>query len=135
VVRAASHTVCPAGPPTCDYSTIQDAVDAAGDGDVIKVAAGVYTDVQGRPAPADYPSPPADGIVFQVVYISKSVTIRGGYTTTNDFADPLVSVECGIDTADSVPGAELLIIEGMGHEWQHPALWSQLIDAIARHAV
>jgi len=49
--------------------------------------------------------------------------------------DPLVPVECGIDTANSVPGAELLIIEGMGHDWLPPALWPQLIDAIARHAV
>ena len=29
--------------------------------------------------------------------------------------DPLVPVEGGKDTADSIPGAELLIIEGMGH--------------------
>ena len=50
-------------------------------------------------------------------------------------ADPLVPVECGIDTANSVPGAELLIIEGMGHQWQHPDLWAQMIDAIAGHCV
>jgi len=47
-------------------------------------------------------------------------------------ADPLVPVECGIDTANSVPGAELLIIEGMGHDWP-PSLWSQVIEAIAQH--
>jgi pimeloyl-ACP methyl ester carboxylesterase len=29
--------------------------------------------------------------------------------------DPLVPVEAGIDTAEAVPGAELLIIDGMGH--------------------
>jgi len=49
-------------------------------------------------------------------------------------ADPLVPVEGGIDTADAVPGAELLIIEGMGHALP-PALWPQVIDAIARHTV
>ncbi|UCC64325.1 MAG: alpha/beta fold hydrolase [Anaerolineae bacterium] len=49
-------------------------------------------------------------------------------------ADPLVPVEGGIDTADAVPGAELLIIEGMGHALP-PALWPRMIDAIARHAV
>jgi len=32
--------VCPAGPPTCDYVTVQAAVDAASPGDVIKVATG-----------------------------------------------------------------------------------------------
>ncbi|HEY69069.1 MAG TPA: alpha/beta fold hydrolase [Anaerolineae bacterium] len=49
-------------------------------------------------------------------------------------ADPLVPVEGGIDTADAVPGAELLIVEGMGHDLP-PALWPRMIDAIARHAV
>jgi len=49
-------------------------------------------------------------------------------------ADPLVPVECGIDTANSVPGAELLIIEGMGHDLP-PAVAPQVISAIVRHAV
>ena len=48
-------------------------------------------------------------------------------------ADPLVPVEGGIDTADAIPGAELLIIEGMGHDLP-PAIWPQVIEAIARHA-
>ncbi|MFW9929190.1 MAG: alpha/beta fold hydrolase [Candidatus Thorarchaeota archaeon] len=30
-------------------------------------------------------------------------------------ADPLIPVEAGKDTANSIPGSELLIIEGMGH--------------------
>jgi pimeloyl-ACP methyl ester carboxylesterase len=49
-------------------------------------------------------------------------------------ADPLVPVEGGIDTADAIPGAELLIIEGMGHDLP-PAIWTRVIEAIARHAV
>ncbi len=72
--RAASYTVCPTGPPTCDYNSVQSAVDAAGDGDVIKVAAGTYTGINNK------------GGLAQVVYINKSVTIRGGYTTA--FTDP-----------------------------------------------
>ena len=68
---AAELRVCPAGPPTCDYASVQAAVDAADDGDVVKVAAGVYTGVSARAG------------VTQVVYISKTVTIRGGYTTAN----------------------------------------------------
>lgn len=49
-------------------------------------------------------------------------------------ADPLVPVEAGIDTANSIPGAELMIIEGMGHALP-PAVWPQMIEAITRHAV
>jgi pimeloyl-ACP methyl ester carboxylesterase len=48
-------------------------------------------------------------------------------------ADPLVPVECGIDVADTVPGAERLIIEGMGHALPI-TLWPRIVDAIAKHA-
>jgi pimeloyl-ACP methyl ester carboxylesterase len=49
-------------------------------------------------------------------------------------ADPLVPVECGIDTANSIPGAELLIIKDMGHDLPL-AVAPRVIEAIARHAV
>jgi pimeloyl-ACP methyl ester carboxylesterase len=49
-------------------------------------------------------------------------------------ADPLVPVEGGIDTAESIPGAKLEIIEGMGHALP-PAVWSQVIQLLAAHAV
>lgn len=49
-------------------------------------------------------------------------------------ADPLVPVQCGIDTANSVSGSELLIIEGMGHTFPRQ-VWAQVIDSIARHAL
>ena len=48
-------------------------------------------------------------------------------------ADPLVPVEAGRDTAASIPGAELVIVEGMGHTLPRAA-WPRVIDAIARHA-
>lgn len=48
-------------------------------------------------------------------------------------ADPLVPVEGGIDTANAIPGAELMIIEGMGHSLP-PEVAPQVIEAIARHA-
>jgi hypothetical protein len=66
------------------YASIQAAVDATDDaGDEIRVAGGTYTGVSARPAPAGYLFPPPGGVITQVVYISKTVTIRGGYTTTN----------------------------------------------------
>jgi pimeloyl-ACP methyl ester carboxylesterase len=47
--------------------------------------------------------------------------------------DPLVRPEGGKDTAASIPGAKLLMIEGMGHALPIP-MWPQIIDAIDKHA-
>lgn len=66
--------------------TVQYAVDKASKGDIIKVATGVYTDVHRRPVPPGYLAPPASGVITQIVYISKTITIAGGYTTA--FKDP-----------------------------------------------
>lgn len=74
------------GSATSPCATVQYAVDEAAPGDVIEVATGVYTGVQGRLVPVGYSSPPASGLITQVVYISKTVAVRGGYTTA--FAGP-----------------------------------------------
>ncbi len=47
--------------------------------------------------------------------------------------DPLVPVEGGKDTAEAIPGAEILIIDGMGHSLPK-AVWPQIVNAIAKHA-
>jgi hypothetical protein len=57
---------CTGAPAPC-YTTIQAAVDAADPGDEIRVEQGHYTGVH------------VQGGARQVVYISKTVTIRGGY--------------------------------------------------------
>ena len=67
--------VCPSG---CTYSSVQAAVDAANQGDVIKVAQGDYTDIHHITG--------LDTATFtatQIVAITKSVTLQGGYTSTN----------------------------------------------------
>jgi pimeloyl-ACP methyl ester carboxylesterase len=46
-------------------------------------------------------------------------------------ADPLVPVAGGRDTAASIPGAELRIVPGMGHDLP-PALYDIFVDAIWR---
>ncbi|WP_250030273.1 alpha/beta fold hydrolase [Paractinoplanes maris] len=43
--------------------------------------------------------------------------------------DPLINVSGGRATAAAVPGAELLVIPGMGHDLPQP-LWPTIIDAI-----
>jgi pimeloyl-ACP methyl ester carboxylesterase len=48
--------------------------------------------------------------------------------------DPIVPVEGGKDTAEAIPGAELLIIEGMGHDFPTgKGAWTQIFDAIVAH--
>jgi pimeloyl-ACP methyl ester carboxylesterase len=47
--------------------------------------------------------------------------------------DPLVHPAGGKDTAASIPGAKLLMIEGMGHATPIPT-WPRIVDAIATHA-
>lgn len=47
--------------------------------------------------------------------------------------DPLIRVEAGRDTAASIPGARLHIVEDMGHAIPRP-MWSVVLDAIAQHA-
>jgi len=71
----------------------------------------------------------ADGSRKQAL---KSVTVPT--LVIHGDADPLVPFECGIDMANSVPEAELLIIEGMGHTLPRQ-VWAQVIDSIVRHAI
>jgi uncharacterized repeat protein (TIGR01451 family) len=69
-----THYVAPGGDcgsVTPCHASVQDAVKKAKDGDIIKVAAGTYTDVN------------TQGDLDQVVYIDKTLTICGGYTATN----------------------------------------------------
>ncbi|GAB3166302.1 alpha/beta fold hydrolase [Amycolatopsis sp. NPDC004378] len=46
-------------------------------------------------------------------------------------ADPLINVSGGKATAEAIPGAELLVIPGMGHNLPR-AVWPELAAAIAR---
>ncbi|RYB95026.1 alpha/beta fold hydrolase [Nocardioides oleivorans] len=48
-------------------------------------------------------------------------------------ADKMVHVSGGRSTAAAIPGAELITIDGMGHDLP-PELWSQVVEAIGRTA-
>ena len=71
-ISVARHHTCWArvNSDSTDYATVQAAVDAAQDGDLVKVA-GYCSGVESR------------ANVSQTVYISKSITLRGGYTVTD----------------------------------------------------
>ena len=60
------------------YASIQAAVDASDGGDVIEIATGVYTDVTSH------------GGVSQIAFISKTLTLRGGYNADFSVQDPQV---------------------------------------------
>lgn len=47
--------------------------------------------------------------------------------------DPLVPLAAGIDTAKNIAGAELMVLEGMGHAIP-VRMWTRVIDAIERLA-
>jgi len=47
--------------------------------------------------------------------------------------DPLVNPSGGRATAQAVPGARLLMIDGMGHDLPDEA-WPRIVEAVATHA-
>lgn len=84
--------VSPAGADSgaCDSSaapcaTVQYAVDVAVEGDEVRLAVGTYTGVLTRPAPAGYPGPT---VITQTLYLTKTVTVRGGYSGDFSAQDP-----------------------------------------------
>jgi pimeloyl-ACP methyl ester carboxylesterase len=60
-------------------------------------------------------------------------TVKAPTLVIHGTVDPLARPEGGKDTAASISGAKLLMIEGMGHALPIP-MWSQIIDAIDKHA-
>lgn len=79
------------------FTSVQTAVDTAVPHSEIWVATGVYTDVHER------------NEVWQVAYVDKSVTIRGGYTTP--FSDPPDPTQ-HVTTLDAGEWGRVLFITG-----------------------
>lgn len=64
---------------------------------------------------------------------SRLATITAPTLVVHGTDDPLILPACGVDTASSIPGAELLLIEGMGHDLP-PVMYGTVIEAIRRNA-
>jgi len=64
---------------------------------------------------------------------SELASIKAPVLVIHGTDDPLVSVEGGKETAAAIPSAELLLIEGMGHDLPHGGAWPQIVDAITAH--
>lgn len=47
--------------------------------------------------------------------------------------DTLLPPEHGRDIASAVPGAEFLLVEGLGHGMAYPALWDALAESVCKH--
>ncbi len=60
-------------------------------------------------------------------------TIRAPTLVIHGSKDRMVAKSGGIATAKAIPGAKLMIIDGMGHDLPEAA-WPQLVEAIAGHA-
>jgi pimeloyl-ACP methyl ester carboxylesterase len=60
-------------------------------------------------------------------------SLRVPALVVHGMADRMVHVSGGRSTAAAIPGAELVLVEGMGHDLP-PALFESLVDAIARTA-
>lgn len=87
------------------YTQLQTAVDAAGSGDEIRVAAGTYTGVSTRQGET------------QLVYVDKTLTIRGGYHPSTWGYDPALNATIldaqGQGRVMTIIGEVAPVIEGL----------------------
>ena len=65
---------------------------------------------------------------------SSIASIKAPTLVIHGDGDPLMAVEGGKETAQLIPGAKLLIINGMGHDMPKEA-WPKIIDAISSHTM
>ena len=64
---------------------------------------------------------------------SDLASVRAPALVIHGEEDPLIEVSGGEATAKAIPGAELLVIPGMGHDLP-PVLWPKIVDAVVANA-
>lgn len=95
--------------------------------------------IQAEAARSYYPAGYARQIAAATVSGDRREKIRRIQAPTvvvHGAADPLVPPAAGRDTADNIPGAELLLIPGMGHDLPPPLfdIFTDAIDSAAKRA-
>jgi nitrous oxidase accessory protein NosD len=125
-------TVCPQGPPQCDFSSIQEAIDAARPGDMITVGPGTYEEnlVIEKPLTLRGAGPDRTTVVGHIVdWPSAVISIRAesvrveGFTITGTGLYPIgvwvrgddvhivgnriIDVEFGVEVTGDVMGVEV----------------------------
>jgi pimeloyl-ACP methyl ester carboxylesterase len=74
-------------------------------------------------------------IITQIDRRSALALVKAPTLVIHGTDDPLVPVEGGKDTAKAIPGSELMLIEGMGHDIPHGGAWPRIVDAVAAHTI
>ena len=74
-------------------------------------------------------------ILTQVNRVPALASVKAPTLVVHGTSDPLVPVEGGKDTAKAIPGAQLMLIEGMGHDLPHGGAWPRIVEAIAAHTL
>ena len=64
-------------------------------------------------------------------YLSRTAEIAAPALVIHGTEDPIIPYEHGVRLAEAIPGAELLTLEGVGHEL-HPNDWDAILGAIVR---
>ena len=82
----------------------------------------------------------AEGVVRQLAAILASGNrkprlgaVRAPALVLHGKADPLIPYEAAVDTAEAIPGAKLVGIEGWGHDLPRET-WPTIIDEICENA-
>jgi pimeloyl-ACP methyl ester carboxylesterase len=72
-------------------------------------------------------------ILTQIDRRSALALVKAPTLVIHGTEDPLIPVEGGKDTANAIPGSELILIRGMGHDIPHGGAWPQIVEAITTH--
>ena len=81
-----------------------------------------------------------EGMIRQLVAILTQVnrepalaSVKAPTLVVHGSDDPLMAVEGGRRTAKAIPGAQFMLIKGMGHDLPHGGAWPQIVETIAAH--